>query len=181
MNARDESAGMDEQPVEGVEFTLPDTSELRVRDIMRRDVPRISPNDSVGYVARVMADARLAGVPVVEDGEVIGIITEADIIQREADVDAPMPVPFLDAIFIADAGQPYEEEVRRALALNARMLMSSPVTCIRDDATLSEVATVMVDRHFKVLPVLDANNELVGIITRAELVRVIADLENRPS
>jgi CBS-domain-containing membrane protein len=90
-------------------------------------------------------------------------------------------VPFLDAIFVADAGQLYEDEVRRALAVNARMLMSSPVTNIRDTATLSEVATVMVDRHLKVLPVLDVANELVGIVTRADLVRVIADLENRAS
>ena len=181
MSARETAPAPDDGAPEQVAFTPATTAELRVRDIMRRDVPRIDPDTSVGEVARVMADGRFAGVPVVEDGEVIGIITEADLVQREADVDAPMPVPFLDAIFIADAGQPYEEEVRRALALNARMLMSSPVTCIRDDATLREVATVMVDRHMKVLPVLDASNALVGIITRAELVRVIADLENRPS
>jgi CBS domain-containing protein len=172
---------MGEDAEKQVEFSMPGAAELTVRDIMRRDVPPVGPDDSVAYVARSMADAQLAGVPVVEGGEVIGIITESDLIQREADVDAPTPVPFLDAIFVADAGQLYEDEVRRALAVNARMLMSSPVTNIRDTATMNEVATVMVDRHLKVLPVLDAANELVGIVTRADLVRVIADLENRAS
>ena len=176
---RAEGEMMDEDRSEQVEVTGPGPAELTVRDIMRRDVPPVGPDDSVAYVARVMADGRLAGVPVVENGEVIGIITESDLIQREAEVDAPTPVPFLDAIFVADAGQLYEDEVRRALAVNARMLMSSPVTNIRDDATLSEVATVMVDRHIKVLPVLDRQNQLVGVVTRADLVRVIADLENR--
>jgi len=172
---------MAEERADRVEFTIPNTAELTVAEIMRRDVPRISPDDSVALVARTMVDYRLAGVPVVEDDEVIGIITESDIIQREADIDAPTPVPFLDAIFVADAGQLYEDEVRRALAVNARMLMSSPVTNIRDSATLSEVATVMTDRHLKVLPVLDDENTLVGIISRADLVRVIAELENQAS
>lgn len=181
MVSRSEGNTMGEERIEEPGATIPVTSELTVRDIMRRDVPPVGPDDSVAYVARVMANRRLAGVPVVADGEVIGIITEADLVQREADVDAPTPVPFLDAIFVADAGHLYEDEVRRALAVNARMLMSSPVTNIRDDATLSEVATVMVDRHMKVLPVLDGRNQLVGVVTRADLVRVIADLENRTS
>ena len=166
---------------EQADFTIPNTTELTVAEIMRRDVPEISPDDTVAFVARTMVDSRLAGVPVVENGVVIGIITESDIIQREADIDAPTPVPFLDAIFVADAGQLYEDEVRRALAVDARMLMSSPVTNIRQSATLSEVATVMIDRHLKVLPVLDDENTLVGIITRADLVRVIAELENQAS
>jgi CBS domain-containing protein len=163
------------------EFTIPNTPELTVKQIMRRDIPEVSPDDSVAYVARMMVEHRLAGVPVVENGEVVGIITESDIIAREADVDAPTPVPFLDAIFVADAGHLYEDEVRRALAIDARMLMSSPVTNIRQSATLSEVATVMMDRHMKVLPVLDEANTLVGIISRSDLVRVIADLENSES
>ncbi|HVL22662.1 MAG TPA: CBS domain-containing protein [Thermomicrobiales bacterium] len=163
------------------QFVIPNTSEITVEQIMRRDVPAIGPDDTVAYVARTMADHRLAGVPVVDDGEVIGIITESDIIQREADIDAPTPVPFLDAIFVADAGALYGDEVRRALAINARMLMSNPVTNIRQSATLSEVATVMIDRHLKVLPVLDDEERLVGIVTRAELVRVIAELENQAS
>jgi CBS domain-containing protein len=163
------------------EATYPNTAELTVEQFMRRDFPEVGPDDSVAYVARMMVEHRLAGLPVSEHGEVIGIITESDIVSREADVDAPTPVPFLDAIFVADAGQLYQDEVRRALAIDARMLMSSPVTNIRQSATLREVATVMMDRHLKVLPVLDDEDRLVGIITRSDLVRVIAELENMES
>jgi CBS domain-containing protein len=172
---------MSEERPEQSQSTIPSTAELIVAQIMRRDVPEIGPDDSVARVAKTMADHHLAGLPVVENGEVIGIITESDIIQREADIDAPTPVPFLDAIFVADAGPLYEDEVRRALAIDARMLMSAPVTNIRQSATLTEVATVMIDRHLKVLPVLDDEDRLVGIVTRADLVRVIAELENRAS
>ena len=172
---------MAEERPEQTQFTIPNTGEITVERIMRRDVPEIGPNDSVAVVAKTLVDHRLAGVPVVDNGEVIGIITESDIIQREADIDAPTPVPFLDAIFVADAGPLYENEVRRALAIDARMLMSSPVTNIRRSATLTEVATVMIDRHLKVLPVLDEEDRLVGVVSRADLVRVIAELENQES
>jgi len=152
-----------------------------VTEIMTASVPPVSPDDSVARVAKILVDFDVSGVAVIEDDEIIGIITESDIIAREADVEAPTPVPFLDAIFIADAGRPYAEEIRRALATNARMLMSSPVISIRSDATLNEVASVMLDRDVHPLPVVDQNHRYVGIVTRKNLVRVIAELENRES
>lgn len=145
---------------------------------MCRGVPAVAPEDSVGSVARLMVDYDVAGVAVMENGSIIGIITESDIIARDADVDAPTPVPFLDAIFVADAGRPYEEEVRRALAINAAMLMSAPVVSVRSDATLYEVASIMIERDVHPLPVVDEDNRYIGIVSRKDLVRVIAELEN---
>lgn len=155
--------------------------EPMVRHIMRGDVPAVSPEESVARVSRLMVEFDVAGVAVVENDEIVGIITESDIIAREADVDAPTPVPFLDAIFVADAGRLYEEEIRRALAVNASMLMTSPVFNIRHDATLSEVATVMVDRRVNPMPVVDDNGRYIGILSRKDLVRVIAKQENAAS
>jgi CBS domain-containing protein len=149
-----------------------------VREIMQTNVPTVSPDDAVPAVANMMAAARLNGVPVVENGRMIGIITDSDIIAREADVDAPTAVPFLDAIFVADAGRSFNEEIRIALAVNARQLMSSPVISIRDTATLSHIATLMIDEGVNPVPVLDDDNNLVGIVSRADLVRVIARLES---
>lgn len=160
---------------------LESTVELTAADIMPSGVPPVAPDTSVAQVFRLLVDYDVAGVAVVENDEIVGIITESDVIQRQADLDEPTPVPFLDAIFVADAGRPYEEELRRALALNARMLMSSPVTSIRSDATLDETATVMIDLDRHVLPVVGADNRYMGIVSRRDLVRVIAALENRVS
>lgn len=160
---------------------LESTVELTAADIMPSGVPPVSPDTSVAQVLRLLVDYDVAGVAVVENDEIVGIITESDVIQRQADLDAPTPVPFLDAIFVADAGRPYEEELRRALALNARMLMSSPVTSIRSDATIDETATVMIDLDRHVLLVVGPDGRYMGIVSRRDLVRVIAELENRVS
>lgn len=166
-------------------YTVPDnlhdTPELTAAEIMPAGVPPVAPGTSVAEVLRLMVKHDVAGVAVVENDEIVGIITESDIVARQADVEAPLSVPFLDAIFVVDAGRPYEEEIRRALAINASQLMTAPVTSIRSVATLNQIATVMIDRDVHPLPVVDENEQYIGIVSRRDLVRVIADLETRVS
>lgn len=150
-----------------------------VTQIMRSDIPTVTPDSSIGATAKLLVDHQVPGVAVVENGKLIGIITEADLIAREADVDVPTPVPFLDAIFMADAGPAFNEEMRKVLAVNARQLMTSPVISIRNTATLTEVATLMVDRRINPIPVLDDDLHVVGMVSRSDLVRIISALENQ--
>jgi len=150
---------------------------VTVADVMRTDVPTVAPTDSVATVARLMVEHNLPGLPVVSDGEIVGIVTEADLVIREADVTVPTLVPFLDAIFVADAGRDFDEELRRVLAVSAGELMSSPVYNIRASATLEQLATLMVGRRVNPVPVIDDDLQLVGIVSRADLVRIIAKLE----
>lgn len=150
-----------------------------VTSIMRRSIPQVSPTDTIATAARLLVKHQIPGVPVVESGKLIGIITESDIISREADIEVPTPVPFLDAIFMADAGPEFDEEMRRVLAVDARHLMTSPVFSVRSDATLTEVATLMADRGVNPVPVLDDELQVIGMVSRADLVRVISALENQ--
>ncbi|CAA9547013.1 MAG: hypothetical protein AVDCRST_MAG49-1462 [uncultured Thermomicrobiales bacterium] len=150
----------------------------RVGALMRADVPTVRPGDSIATVARTLAESGLPGVPVLDGDEIVGIITESDLIAREADVELPTVVPFLDALFLADAGRDYDDEIRHVLATTAADLMTSPVYNIRSTATLSQVATLMLDRRVNPVPVVDATGRLIGIVSRADLVRVIARLES---
>lgn len=156
-----------------------ETPEPLVREIMRTDVKIVAPETTIPAIARLMADHRLAGVPVVENGEVVGIVTEADIIARQVDVTVPLAYPFWDAVFIADAGRDFNLELRKVLASTARDLMTSPVINIRERATLSQLATLILDEKVNPVPVLDDDYHLVGIVSRADLVRMIASLENQ--
>lgn len=150
-----------------------------VTQIMRTDVPVISPSTTIGETARILVEYKVPGVTVVENNKVIGLVTEADLIAREADVDVPTPVPFLDAIFMAHAGPNFDDEMRKVTAVNARQLMTSPVISVRSNATLTEVATLMVDRRINPVPVLDEHLNVVGLVSRSDLVRIISALENQ--
>jgi len=152
--------------------------ESTVRDIMRAPAPMLAPDDAVAVVAKALADSGLSAAPVVEAGQVIGIVTDKDLIQRTADVSMPSVGACFDAVWVADGGRDFEDDLRHALATTARQLMTHPVVAIRDIATIEETATVMMDRNVSALPVLDAHGALVGLVTRADLVRVIAQIEN---
>ena len=153
------------------------TPETTVAALMRTDVPIVSPDASIASVAQIMAWSGLPGVPVVADGTIVGIVTETDLIARQADVEAPTVLPILDALFVADGGRDYEEDLRHVLAVTAGELMTAPVFNIRASATLEQVATLMIDEHVNPVPVVDDDFNLVGIVTRADIVRLIARLE----
>lgn len=153
-------------------------SDALVREIMRRDFPVLAPTDSIGIVARTLSQAGLSGLPVVDvNGEIAGIVTEGDLIAREANVEVPTPLAYLDGIFQLDGGRDFDEELRHVLAVTAGQIMTHPVFNIRETATITQLATLMLDENINPVPVVNDNFELVGIVSRSDIVRVIALLE----
>ncbi|MCC6314282.1 MAG: CBS domain-containing protein [Thermomicrobiales bacterium] len=158
---------------------MPETERtVTVADLMRRDVPVAALDDSIATVAKMLIDANLPGVAVVADGVLHGIITEGDLVFREADVSLPSVTVFFDAMLVADAGRPLADDLRRVLAVTAAQLMSAPVYTIRQEATLSQVATLMSERKVNPVPVVDNANHMVGMVSRTDLVRLIAGTEH---
>jgi CBS domain-containing protein len=153
-------------------------TDVTVKDVMRREVPVANRTTTIAELARMMVEHRVPGVPVVDDGELVGIVTEADLIQREANVDAPSITAFLDAVIVADAGTPFGEELRHVVARTADELMTSPVISIRDIATISELATLMLQRRINPVPVVDEGRQIIGLATRSGIVELIARLES---
>lgn len=139
---------------------------------MTSDVVTVTPETSVVEVARLIWEHKIGSLPVVENGHVVGIVTDYDLITRETDYDAPVFFSFLEAYFrIPGTGD--EEQLRRILATSARELMSSPAVTIGQDDTVQDVATLMYDKRLNALPVVDEDEKLVGIITRADIVRLM--------
>jgi CBS domain-containing protein len=151
--------------------------ELTVRDIMVPDVPVASPATRIAELARLLVEHDLPGVPIVDGGELVGIVTEADLIQREAEIDMPKLATFFDAVLVADAGTSFEEELRRVTATTAGELMTSPVISIRAEATPSQLATLILRDRVNPVPVVDAQRRIIGLATRRRLVEMIAELE----
>ena len=139
---------------------------------MTEDVVSIGPEATIPEAARIMWENQLSSLPIVENGKVIGMLTDFDMIARETEYDAPMYVPFLDAYFrIPGSGDP--EQLRRILATTARELMTTPAITISPETTVQEAATIMYDKRLNALPVVNDDREIVGIVTRADIVRLM--------
>jgi CBS domain-containing protein len=137
---------------------------MKIREVMTSDVMTVGPDASLKDVATMLAERRISGVPVVDgDGTVLGVVSEADIVQKEA--PAPSARTGLFRWLDVETG-----EVRAKIAARtAGEAMTAPAVTIEVDRQVSEAASLMVKRRIKRLPVVD-KGKLVGIVTRADLV-----------
>lgn len=137
---------------------------MNVSEVMTKDPVTIGADASLKDVARLFDQHRISGLPVVgHEHEVLGVVSEADIIVKEAGAEeAKAGWSGLLARFGGGA---------RPIARTAGEAMSSPAVTIRPEARVAEAARMMLDGDIKRLPVVDADGRLVGIVTRADLVR----------
>ncbi|MCD6291467.1 MAG: CBS domain-containing protein [Anaerolineae bacterium] len=150
---------------------------MKVQDIMSRDVKTVSPDTPVQEIIRMFRDYAVSGLPVVdEDGKLVGIVTEMDLIRRHARPHAPIYFPILDARIPLGRESEYRETIRRILATTARELMTSPVQTVLPNMDVIDLATLMVERGINPVPVVE-NGQLIGIVSRTDLLRVIEEFE----
>jgi CBS domain-containing protein len=141
---------------------------------MTREVVFVTPNTQVSEVAKVLVDHNISGVPVVDNGKIVGIVTEEDLIMRDAIIDMPHFFGVFESVFyLTENRKELDEEMHKVLATEARDLMTGKVVTISQDASVQELATLMVKKEVNPVPVTGANGELVGIISRSDLVRLM--------
>ena len=138
---------------------------MKVADIMSTDVVTVSPTTSLKNVARLLVEHRISGVPVVDDdGVVLGVVSEGDVLFKERGALAPRRV----LSWLLDGSG---DDARTKLdARTAAEAMTSPAQTIESWPLVSSAAARMLDQHVNRLPVVH-NERLVGIVTRADLVR----------
>jgi CBS domain-containing protein len=147
---------------------------LQASDIMTRDVHVVAPETPVHEIAQTMLDRNVSALPVLgPDGRLVGIVTEGDLIVQEAQPRFPRYLKFLDSVIFLESTREYEAELRKELATTAAELMTSPATSVPPDADVSRVATLMVEKHLTAVPVV-AREQLVGIVMRTDLIRLLA-------
>ena len=147
---------------------------MRAHQIMTTKVHTVRPDTSVGDIARLMTAERISGVPVVgEDGRVIGIVSETDLMHR-AETGTERKRKWWIALFL-DKDMRARDYVK-SHGLEAGDIMSRYVISVADNAKLSEVADILDTNNLKRAPVLKAG-KLVGIITRGDLVRALANAD----
>lgn len=136
-----------------------------VSDVMTRTVVVVSESASFKDVVRRMHEYRVSALPVVDaDGRLVGIVSEADLILKED--------PELVASAHLFEGRHRRHERRKAAGLTSRDLMTSPVVSVGPDATLGEAAGLMHRKAVKRLPVVDPDGRILGILSRADLLKV---------
>jgi CBS domain-containing protein len=148
---------------------------LKVRDIMRAEVVTVSPQTTVRDLASTLAEHKISGVPVVDaQGTVLGMVSEADVILQDADFHFPYYIQFLESVIYLQSMAKFEERFRKAFGTKVAEVMTTDIKEISPDASVYDAATMMADHKVNRLPVVEGGR-LVGIVTRGDIVRAIAE------
>lgn len=147
---------------------------MRADDVMTTDVCFVSPEVSLKEAAALLLRRHIRGLPVVNaDGTLAGMVTEADLLAVGC---APDPrrharrelSPACTLLGQAEgAGGPVHPRT-------VSDVMSTPVVAARVDADLADLARIMLSAHLTRVPILDEHNRLVGLVSRRDLVRLLA-------
>lgn len=142
---------------------------MRVRDVMSTPVVTVGPSTAFPALVDKMVEHNISGLPVVDDtGALVGIVTEADLVSKEAHGGRRRRVVETLSDLVT-AGEP--RWVNRARGRHAETLMTRQLVTTREGEDIRAAARQMLDRGVKRLPVLDDERSLVGIVTRTDLLR----------
>ncbi len=141
--------------------------EMLVQDVMTKNVISISKYESVMQVANMLSEKNISGLPVVDkESKVIGIITQADILSM---VGVSREHTFKDLLKYM-LGEPLPQRKMGDLVGD---IMTSPALTIKPNENIAEVVRIMDEKKIRRLTVVDDKNVLIGIITRADILKAV--------
>ena len=139
---------------------------MKIANVMTTDVITVSPETGLKQVAELLAARGISGAPVVDKNRrVVGVVSEADILAKERWPRRPRRLERLLGRDGLDA---------KTTARTAGEAMTAPAVTIGAERRVDAAAALMLDRSINRLPVVDVAGLLVGIVTRADLVRAFA-------
>jgi CBS-domain-containing membrane protein len=138
-----------------------------VKDVMTTCVIWVGKDASFRDMAAALREHRVSAFPVLDGaGKVIGVVSEADMLIKEALDSEPEGMPGMIT------GMLRRKEHEKARGITAADLMTRPAITVTPDDTIEHAARLMYTRKVKRLPVVDENRHLVGIVSRADLLAV---------
>jgi CBS domain-containing protein len=145
-----------------------------IADVMTTDPVTVLKETSLQDAIKLMAQKRISGLPVVDDEDnLIGVISETDLMWKETGVDPPPYIMFLDSVIYLQNPARYDKEIHKALGETVGDVMTDKPISIAPNNSLKEAAHLMHEKNIRRLPVVD-NQKVIGIITRGDIIRTMA-------
>lgn len=151
---------------------------ITARDIMTTEVISVTPDTSIVSAARILLEKKINGAPVVdEDGRLVGIICQSDLIAQQKKIPIPTLFTFLDSVIQLNSAKQIEKQISKIAALTVAEAMARKPVTVHPDSTIETVAALMVDSNLHTLPVVEGSR-LVGVIGKEDVLRTLLPKES---
>lgn len=148
-----------------------------VADVMSRDPISVRPETPLQEAIKIMAERRISGLPVVDEaGKLIGVLSETDLMWRETGVTPPAYIMILDSVIYLENPARYDRDLHKALGQTVGEVMTKEDSLIttEPDQPLQTAAQLMHDKNIRRLPVVNDAGQIIGILTRGDIIREMA-------
>ncbi len=146
---------------------------LKAKDIMSKDVVTLAPDTEIFLAAKLLLEKGFNGVPVVDtDKKLIGILCQSDLVAQQKKLKLPSVFSILDGFLPFDSLRDFDREMERIAALNVEEAMSRNPVSVNAETSIEDVATLMVDKRYHTLPVVE-DDKLVGIIGMRDILSTL--------
>ena len=146
---------------------------MKAREIMKKEVVTVNEHATIREIAQILLDQKISGVPVVDDEEnLVGIVTEGDLLHKETNPRIPHFVNILGAIIYYNGVQRYDEDFKKLMAGKACEMMTAKVITVGENADMDEVVKLMIAHGIKRVPVVK-DHKILGIVSRADIIRAL--------
>lgn len=144
-----------------------------VADIMTREVITVTKDTTVRDLAELFVTKRIGSLPVVDEaGNVLGIVTESDLVEQGKNVHLPTVITLFDWVIYLETEKSLERELKKMGARTVADIFQQELISIAPDAAISAAADMMSNRHVNSLPVLE-HGKLIGILSRIDIIRTL--------
>ena len=145
---------------------------LKAKDIMTRELITVSPRTEITHAAKLLIEKGINGVPVVDEGKLLGILCQSDLIVQQKKILIPSVFTLLDGLISLKTTKYMEKEFQKITATTVdQILTPNPVT-IHPETSIEDIASLMVDKNIHTLPVMDGD-KLVGIVGKEDILRTL--------
>ena len=149
--------------------------QLTVRDVMSTPVLTVQANTSLKDAVQLLSDHHISGLPVVNDqGQLVGELTEQDLMVRESGIEIGPYVMLLDSVIYLRNPLNWDKQVHQVLGTSVNDLMRSETHSCKETLPLARAAALLHDRSTQRLFVIDDQRKPVGVITRGDIVRALS-------
>ena len=146
---------------------------LTAGDVMTRNVITVKKETTIRELAELFALHRIISAPVVdESGDVIGIVTETDLIEQDKSLHIPTVVSIFDWVIYLESDKKFERELKKMTGQTVADIYTPSVKTVAQNTPISDVADIMSNGKIHSIPVLEGK-KLVGIVARIDLIRTM--------
>lgn len=146
-----------------------------VADIMTPSPVMVKPETPLKEAIAILAEKQFSGLPVVDDdNKLVGVISETDLMWQETGVEPPPYIMILDSVIYLQNLSRYEKEIHKALGQTVGEVMTNKPITIKSDDTVKRAAQVLHEKKISRLPVVDADDNVVGILTQGDIIQAMA-------